>query len=482
MNVMLRAVFSWGQGFSIKNLPIDPAIRHYHTQRTLSTNSAIRRGIRKSRPRVNKAESNSRYEGDRRKSLSAEHGLSSTDRQYAAPREQRPNHQQGLDVEDVKYLRRQTEGRQTGNQKSKFSGAFSKRYDPSPSFSESRREPSSYRNARDSSYDAQRGSSRDSRRSFTESFKSKEYAPQGQLRTSQHYIPRRSPDTHFSRIREDASREQLRSTMREDFKEPPTSTSSKGRKEEYLDQPRTPGRYEVHRTSSSNRTIHKPPNRAERRRALHGPGDTAPGGIPRSEVKVEENGKILRSASKLLRTAVKLREQGGLSEPGLDDDNFDSKPAWPPHRTRAEERDSRRQNQEDPWRVKENIPLSVPYTTPASEPFHRTRAEEHDSPRRNQEEPWRVKDKIPLSIPYTTPASEFLYGTSVIFAALTAMRRKIYKLYVYDGENREASVKQFSIQDLARDRKVEVIKVEGEWLRIMDKLSAGRPHNVCLLP
>jgi 21S rRNA (GM2251-2'-O)-methyltransferase len=117
----------------------------------------------------------------------------------------------------------------------------------------------------------------------------------------------------------------------------------------------------------------------------------------------------------------------------------------------------------------------------SEKPPRRMRATESDLSSRNNGDSWRVKTHVPLSIPYTTPASEFLYGTSAIFAALTAMRRKMYKLYVYSGENREAGGKSDSIQVLAHNRQVEVIKVEGDWLRVMDKLSKGRPHNVCQL-
>ena len=85
---------------------------------------------------------------------------------------------------------------------------------------------------------------------------------------------------------------------------------------------------------------------------------------------------------------------------------------------------------------------------------------------------------IPLSIPYTTPASEFLYGTSVITAALQARTRKMYKLYIYEGENRQAVTRDDSIRKMARKAGVEVLGVQGEWQRLMDKMSSGRPHNV----
>ncbi|CAF9941207.1 hypothetical protein IMSHALPRED_002470 [Imshaugia aleurites] len=88
---------------------------------------------------------------------------------------------------------------------------------------------------------------------------------------------------------------------------------------------------------------------------------------------------------------------------------------------------------------------------------------------------------VPLSMPYTTPASEFLYGTSVITAALLSSRRKLYKLYIYGGDNREVHEQDKRIRELALKRGVVVERVKGDWLRLMDKMSAGRPHNGYIL-
>lgn len=91
-----------------------------------------------------------------------------------------------------------------------------------------------------------------------------------------------------------------------------------------------------------------------------------------------------------------------------------------------------------------------------------------------------LKHRPPASIPYTTPASKFLYGTSVVLAALISSRRKLYKAYVYCGEDREATSQNTTVRKLALSRGVEVVNVEGPlWTRFLDKMSAGRPHNVC---
>lgn len=91
----------------------------------------------------------------------------------------------------------------------------------------------------------------------------------------------------------------------------------------------------------------------------------------------------------------------------------------------------------------------------------------------------------PISIPYTTAASEFLYGYNPVRAALKAGRRKLYKIYVHPRvASREDGNDQVhrSIRALAEDAKVEVKDVDDSWLRVMDKMSDNRPHNVSLYP
>ena len=112
-----------------------------------------------------------------------------------------------------------------------------------------------------------------------------------------------------------------------------------------------------------------------------------------------------------------------------------------------------------------------------SGPFDR---QERDRFRGSDRSPKYQESNVPLNIPYTTPASEFLYGTSVVTSALLASRRKLYRLYIYDGDNREVRDQDKRIEKLAMERNVVVERVQGSWLRLMDKTSAGRPHNVRL--
>jgi RNA 2'-O ribose methyltransferase substrate binding len=92
------------------------------------------------------------------------------------------------------------------------------------------------------------------------------------------------------------------------------------------------------------------------------------------------------------------------------------------------------------------------------------------------------KDKFPIPVPRSMAASEFLYGTSVVQAALTAGRRELFKLFLYSGEgriSRDSNTKDKEMAQLATDAGVPIQRIrDAEGLRLMDKMSGGRPHNV----
>lgn len=93
---------------------------------------------------------------------------------------------------------------------------------------------------------------------------------------------------------------------------------------------------------------------------------------------------------------------------------------------------------------------------------------------------------MPISIHYTTPASVFLYGTSAVEAALRSNhhpRRKLYRLYVYSGGNRdkENSKKDLDLSNLAKRQRIRVQKCDVTLLPMMDKMAGGRPHNGYIL-
>ncbi|KAL7623459.1 hypothetical protein AAE478_007141 [Parahypoxylon ruwenzoriense] len=83
----------------------------------------------------------------------------------------------------------------------------------------------------------------------------------------------------------------------------------------------------------------------------------------------------------------------------------------------------------------------------------------------------------------TTAASMFLYGRSVVETALVHSHRKLYKLYLYAGENRTERVgpQDALIRALAERKGIKIIEVNNRALREMDKVSEGRPHNGWIL-
>ncbi|KAI2627387.1 hypothetical protein GGS26DRAFT_561608 [Hypomontagnella submonticulosa] len=92
------------------------------------------------------------------------------------------------------------------------------------------------------------------------------------------------------------------------------------------------------------------------------------------------------------------------------------------------------------------------------------------------------RDTAPVRIPRTTAASQFLYGHSVVEAALKETRRQLYKLYLYCGENRRDTSRITELERWASRAGVAVTKVmDSDGLRMMDKMSDGRPHNGCVL-
>ncbi|MCJ1404767.1 hypothetical protein MMC11_007993 [Xylographa trunciseda] len=109
------------------------------------------------------------------------------------------------------------------------------------------------------------------------------------------------------------------------------------------------------------------------------------------------------------------------------------------------------------------------------------RYDSNSTPRQPGAPTLNLPKDAPLSIPYTTPASEFLYGTSVVLAALTSPLRKLYKLYIYSGTHREAATTDARVEKLALARNVQLLRVKHDFLRLMDKMSAGRPHNGYIL-
>lgn len=102
---------------------------------------------------------------------------------------------------------------------------------------------------------------------------------------------------------------------------------------------------------------------------------------------------------------------------------------------------------------------------------------------RSEQVPEKIKKSVmvPSSIPYTTPASEFIYGTNAVEAALRCSRRKLYKLYIYQAAGEELSPAKIGLRKLAFLNNIPVKMAFAQWDRLLDQMSAGRPHNGCLL-
>ncbi|OTA26896.1 hypothetical protein BTJ68_12462 [Hortaea werneckii EXF-2000] len=93
-----------------------------------------------------------------------------------------------------------------------------------------------------------------------------------------------------------------------------------------------------------------------------------------------------------------------------------------------------------------------------------------------------AEEDMPLSIPYSTAASEFLYGSNVVLAALRAKRRRIHHLYVSRGAQDRSSESAGTIRnifDLARRNEVP-IEADAS-IKLLDKISGDRPHNGVIL-
>ncbi|KAK5628929.1 hypothetical protein RRF57_004644 [Xylaria bambusicola] len=100
---------------------------------------------------------------------------------------------------------------------------------------------------------------------------------------------------------------------------------------------------------------------------------------------------------------------------------------------------------------------------------------------RGEQQGSRKTDDGPIRIHHTTAASQFLYGRSVVEATLKDSRRQLYKLYIYNGDDRQNTSQDDLLAKLARQKGVDVTRVPNGGLRMMDKMSAGRPHNGCIL-
>lgn len=95
------------------------------------------------------------------------------------------------------------------------------------------------------------------------------------------------------------------------------------------------------------------------------------------------------------------------------------------------------------------------------------------------------KAQGPISVKRHSAASQFLFGASVVNAALTLRRRKLYHLYLMTSGKRalqqpddESGAK---MRDLIKEAGVPRSTVKTQNMSMMEKMSGGRPHNGCIL-
>jgi 21S rRNA (GM2251-2'-O)-methyltransferase len=108
--------------------------------------------------------------------------------------------------------------------------------------------------------------------------------------------------------------------------------------------------------------------------------------------------------------------------------------------------------------------------------------------RRSRDDHEDEDDGIPISVPFTTAASEFLYGYNSVLAALKGQRRKLYKLYIHPkifddevgAEGTQSGDRPASeLADLADYANVPIRNQVKNFM--LDKMSGGRPHNGVVL-
>ena len=97
----------------------------------------------------------------------------------------------------------------------------------------------------------------------------------------------------------------------------------------------------------------------------------------------------------------------------------------------------------------------------------------------------RPKAQGPVSVKRHSAASQFLFGASVVNAALTLRRRKLYHLYLMTSGKRalkepddESGAK---MRNLIKEAQVQRSLVKTQNMSLMEKMSGGRPHNGCIL-
>ncbi|KKK24145.1 hypothetical protein AOCH_003485 [Aspergillus ochraceoroseus] len=184
-----------------------------------------------------------------------------------------------------------------------------------------------------------------------------------------------------------------------------------------------------------------------------------------SRSSFEDNNDHYRGDSKPFRAHGRGKRDGHRPwspEPDFDEDEFIRTGSF-----RALPREHQR-FQNAPRTLKDRPPTAADRDR---RPFRKNVAPEPQSKRRPERD---GKSKV-------REASEFIYGTAAVEAALRCTRRQIYKLYIYQAAGEELSTAKAALRKLALSKNIKVKLAFAGWDRLLDKMSAGRPHNGCVL-
>ena len=88
-----------------------------------------------------------------------------------------------------------------------------------------------------------------------------------------------------------------------------------------------------------------------------------------------------------------------------------------------------------------------------------------------------VRDELPISVPYTTAASTFVYGANAVLACLSAKKRKFYHLYFAGSEEDLGSTDTTKDQIEKLGKEAGIPTTYNTSRQLLDKMSDRRANN-----
>jgi 21S rRNA (GM2251-2'-O)-methyltransferase len=127
-------------------------------------------------------------------------------------------------------------------------------------------------------------------------------------------------------------------------------------------------------------------------------------------------------------------------------------------------------------RYSNEIPVSNQKTNKRQPPPKPVKGNEQEEEDLDEDED---EDDHPISIPYTTAASEFLYGTNAVLACLRAQRRKgLHRLHLSERAFYRSEAAH-TILSLAHHARIPITQHNSP--RLLDAIAKGRVHNGVVL-